>query len=303
MLKEKRRPGYIPPLDPAFISGIEHIEKSVAYGYQSKAQVLDIYYPSQEYPGQRPVIVYYHGGGFELGDKSDEDLEPMLRCLKRGYILVSAEYRKSSEAHFPAVIYDAKAVIRFLKANGNRYGMDTDRIGIWGPSSGGWIAGMLGTTADNPAFEDRTQGNSEYSSSIQAAVDWCGPCCSFLDMDAAAIAAGREIKRPHSSPDSPESRLMGMNISDIPELCRLAAPVSYVSPDSAPFLIIHGTADEAVPVEQSICFHQALLENIGQKRARIYLAEGKPHHGNIWYTEEWVSDMSLDFFDEMLHNK
>ncbi|MCD7820338.1 MAG: alpha/beta hydrolase [Lachnospiraceae bacterium] len=297
----KRRPGYIPPIDPALLDAVERKYMDISYAEQSDAQKLDLYYP-EEAADERgyPVIVYFHGGGFAMGSKLDEDLEPMLRAVKYGYVLVSADYRLAQEARFPAAIYDAKAVIRFLRANAAGYQLDASRIGVWGPSAGGWIVGMLGTTAGNPAFEDLSMGNAEYDSSVQAVMDWCGPCGSFLDLDSQQEALGRQIRRPHNDAHSPESQFLGAPIAQVPELCRLAAPINYVHKDVPPFYIVHGTADEAVCVEQSRQFYQALVDAAGEDRVQIYLAEGMPHHGNPWYTTQEMTERCMAFFDSVL---
>ncbi len=297
---DTRIPGFIPKIRQEIVDQIERKYLDIAYCDQSPAQVVDIYYPDGEYTQPYPVIVYFHGGGFRIGAKDDVDLEPMLRGLKRGYVLVSAEYRKSDEARFPAALYDAKAVIRFLRANAALYQMDPSRIGVWGPSAGGWIVGMLGVTAENPAFEDLTMGNAKYASNVDAVVDWCGPCGNFLDMDAAAIKSGLVGRRPHNDPESPESKFLGAPITTVPELCRLAAPYVYAHADIPPFLIVHGSGDKNVPIEQSITFYRALTKAAGEDRAELFVAEGQPHHGNSWYTKTWLSDHCLDFFDEAL---
>ena len=142
----------------------EHIKKKILdipYASQSPSQILDIWYPNQESDKPYPVIVHFHGGGFKFGGHREDSVEPMLRGTDRGYVVVSVEYRKSGEARFPAMLYDAKAAIRFLKANARKYQLDPDRIALWGPSEGGWIVSMAALTPGNPAFEDLTMGNAE----------------------------------------------------------------------------------------------------------------------------------------------
>lgn len=169
-----------------------------------------------------PVIVFCHGGAFRNGNKGDESLEPVLRGLDRGYAVVSVGYRKSGESRFPAMLYDAKAALRFLRANAGSYQLDKDKIAAWGPSSGGWLVSMLGTTMGNPAFEDRSMGNTEFSSSVQTVIDWCGPCGNFLAMDEALQKSGLGAG-DHGEADSPESMFLGVQISKVPELVRLAS--------------------------------------------------------------------------------
>lgn len=282
----------------------EHIKKKILdipYAEQSPSQILDIWYPNEENGKPYPVIVHFHGGGFKFGGHREDSEEPMLRGTDRGYAVVSVEYRKSGEARFPAMLYDAKAAIRFLKANAEKYQLDPRRIALWGPSAGGWIVSMTALTPGNPAFEDLTMGNAEVDSSVVAVIDWCGPCGGFLDMDAAYKAdPSREPDQIHDAADSAESEFMGAPIPKIPELVRLATPCTYVNKDMPPFMIVHGTADRVVPVEQSIKLAETIKAVAGENRVTFYLAESAPHHGRIWWHEDWVADMCFDYLDRIL---
>ena len=101
----------------------DHIKRKwldIAYASLSPAQKLDIYLPD-EGDGPFPVIVSVHGGAFKFGDKADGQLTPMLEGLKRGYAVVSINYRMSGEALFPKNIHDVKAAIRWVRANAKQY--------------------------------------------------------------------------------------------------------------------------------------------------------------------------------------
>lgn len=279
-----------------------HIRKKIfdiPYCEDSQSQKLDIWYPNEAGKEPYPVIMFFHGGGFMFGAKGEDSSEPVLRGTDRGYVVVDCEYRKSREARFPAMVYDAKAAIRFIKANAAQYQLDPNRIALWGPSSGGWLVSMTALTDGNPGFEDKSMGNREYGTSVAAVIDWCGPCGGFLAMDQAFHSTG--LGTPdHNFPESPESVFMGNPLPEIPELVKLANPCTYAQKEIPPFFIIHGTADAVVPVEQSIAFHRALTEAAGADRARLYLAEGVPHHGKSWWHEPWVADMCFDFLDRKL---
>ncbi len=284
-----------PGLDKAILDGIKEKYLDIAYCEDSPTQKLDLYLPENR-EGKLPVVVHFHGGAFMICSKRDDSVEPMLRALERGYAVISAEYRKSGEARFPAMVYDAKTVIRWVRANADKYGFDTERIAVWGPSSGGWLSSFVAVTNDNPAFEDLSQGYAEYSSRVHACVDWCGPCAGFLEMDKAFKLSGSGIP-DHDEPISPESQFLGSPITHVPELVRLASPIAHVSKNTIPFFILHGGIDQVVPVEQSIAFAEAINAAVGEERAKLHVAEGMLHHGHPWYHEKWVSDMCLDFLD------
>lgn len=281
-----------------------HIKKKIydiPYADQSPSQILDIWYPNEESSEPYPVIMHFHGGGFKFGGHREDSSEPMLRGTDRGYAVVSVEYRKSGEARFPAMVYDAKAAIRFLKANAEKYHLDPARIALWGPSAGGWIVAMAGLTPGNPAFENLDMGNAEYDSSVAAVIDWCGPCGGFLEMDAAFRADPTRIpEQEHDAADSAESEFMGAQLSHIPELLRLANPCTYVNKEMPPFLIMHGTADVVVPVEQSIKLAETIKAVAGEDRVDLRVIEGAPHHGRIWWHEDQVGDMCFDWLDQIM---
>jgi acetyl esterase/lipase len=179
----------------------------VPYATQSPTQKLDIYLPD-EGEGPFPVIVAIHGGAWALGNKRDMQLVPMLEGLKRGFAVVSVGYRLSDEALFPAQIYDCKAAIRYIRARGAEYSIDGDRIGVWGPSAGGHLSALVGTSAGVRELEDLSMGNPDVPSSVLAVVDWCGPTESFLTMDEEFIESGAGVPN-HSEEDSEIERVAG----------------------------------------------------------------------------------------------
>ena len=286
------------PLTQDFLDAIPRKHLDIHYCEDSPLQIMDLYIPDREGDRSFPVIVHTHGGAFANGDQRENNAEPMLRGLERGYAVASVQYRRSREAYFPAQLYDVKAAVRWLRAHAAEYHLDPMRFAAWGPSSGGWLASMLGVTGGNPAFEDPNQGNAEFSSAVQAVIDWCGPCGGFLNMDAAFRKTGLG-EANHDLPDSPESRFLGRAITEIPELVRLACPCTYVHPEMPPVYIIHGGADQIVPVQQSISFRDAIVGAAGENRVCLHIVEGKPHHGDPWYHEPWVADECLDFLDRI----
>ena len=283
---------------------IAHVKKKlfdIPYAGESLSQVLDIWYPNEPGIQPLPTIVHFHGGGFAKGGHREDSLEPMLRGLDYGYIVVSVEYRKSEEAHFPAMLYDAKAAVRFLKAHADEYQIDTGKIALWGPSAGGWIAAMTALTAGNPAFEAVEMGNGAFDSSVAAVVDWCGPCGSFLKMDEALKKSGAGVPN-HNTAHSCESQFLGVPLPKVNELVRLANPCTYVNPAMPPFLIMHGVKDAVVPVEQSYEFAEAIQNAVGEDRVELVIDEEAPHHGRIWWHEVQVSDRVFEFLHRVLRN-
>ena len=119
---------------------------NIAYATTSGTQVLDLYLP--EGNGPFPVVVNIHPGGFFTGDKDMVPGTPGKAMLEAGYAIASINYRLSGEATFPAAVQDAKAAVRFLRANAAKYKLNPDKIAAFGQSAGGNLASMLGTAGD-----------------------------------------------------------------------------------------------------------------------------------------------------------
>jgi len=272
----------------------------IPYAHLSPSQKLDIYLPD-EGEGPFPVIVFIHGGAFMGGDKGDSQIMPVLEGLKRGYAVVSINYRLSWEAKFPALVHDAKAAICWIRANAQQYHLDPDRIAAWGGSAGGYLVSMLGVTAGVKELEDLTLGNPDQPSNIQAAVVWFGPT-DFLKMDEQLRENGLPPQPgiEHSGPNSPESLLLGEQITKVPDLVRAANPETYINPNAPPFFIQHGTKDDVVPVQQSIHFASKLAAVLGEDKVRLELLEGAGHGDDPQFTTPENVRKVLDFLDEHL---
>ncbi len=207
------------------------------------SQTLDLYAPRQG--KEVPLIVWVHGGAYLFGSKEGFPVEPVpLHLLLEGYALASINYRLSPEARFPAQLEDCKAAIRYLRAHAAEFGLDAARLGVWGASAGGNLAALLGTTGENREFD--VGDNLDQASRVQAVCDFFGPT-DFLQMDTHRLPDGQI----HDAPDSPESRLVGGPIQEHPDKVRWANPITHVTKDAPPFLIVHGTLDRLVPFHQS----------------------------------------------------
>ena len=287
-----------PPADTTYI---KRRFLDIAYADRSPAEKLDIYLPDSG-DGPFPVIVAIHGGAFMGCDKADMQVLPMLESLKRGYAVVSINYRLSWEAKFPALVEDGKAAIRWIRANARQYKLDPEKIAAWGGSAGGYLSTMLGTSAGIRGLEDLSLGNPDQPCHVQAVVAWFGPT-NFLKMDEQLTASGL-LPPPgfrHNEANSPESLLLGQTITEIPEKVRTANPETYIRPGAPPFLLQHGTKDPVVPVQQSIEFAAMLKQVLGEEMVVLELLEGAEHADVRFETPENVARV-LDFLDIQLKN-
>ena len=198
--------------------------EDVAYTPTPGTQKLDLYLPAGK--GPFPVVVNIHGGGFKNGDKSLVDLLVAKPLLAHGYAIASIDYRMSAEAKFPAAVLDAKAAVRYLRANAAKYNLNPNKIVPFGQSAGANIAAMLGTTNGRNEFDDPALGNAGVSSNVQAVIDWFGPI-DFSKMDEEAKAQGCPAEgQTHNKADSMESEYLGKPVPQAINLVRKSNPIT-----------------------------------------------------------------------------
>lgn len=282
------------------LANTDHVRRKyldIPYADLSPRQKLDIYLPD-EGNGPFPVIVSIHGGAFLGGDKADAQVMPMLEGLKRGYAVVAVSYRLSWEATFPALVHDVKAAVRWLRAKARRYRLDAERIAAWGRSAGGYLAAILGTSAGVQELEDLRLGNPDQPSHVQAVVAWFGPT-DFLKMDEQLTERGLppEPGMEHSGADSPESLLLGEQITRIPDRVKAANPETYITASAPPFFLQHGAMDSVVPVQASIHFGAKLQQVLGEEMVQLELLEGAEHEDPRFEAPDNVMRV-LDFLDK-----
>ncbi|WP_036393550.1 alpha/beta hydrolase [Micromonospora chokoriensis] len=201
---------------------------------------LDLVVPV-EAPQPVPVLVWIHGGAWLFGSPKQPadwlmEADPFTAAIRAGFAVASAQYRLCAEARFPAQLDDVKAAVRWLRRHGDKVGVDRERIGVWGESAGGHLASMVALT-----------GNDQDDSGVRAAVCWYAPS-NLLTMQSQAHPSGTI---DHDAADSPESLLIGAPLAENPELGRVASPITYVTDQAPPMLLIHGDQDVVVPVGQS----------------------------------------------------
>lgn len=258
------------------------VEKDITYcTMEGVALKMDIYYPSA---GQSsfPVTMYVHGGGWSSGDKAQGAGALEIPALQNaGFLVVSVNYRLAPEYVFPAMIEDVKCAVRYLRAHASQYNLDRDRIGVWGGSAGGHLVSLLGTTDENAGFDA-----GEYldqSSRVQAVVDMFGPTDLTVQFEGGIENASRVFN--------------GFDAA-------LASPVTYVSADDPPFLMLHGEADKLVPIEQSEILLGA-LQAAGVPAELVVVANAghsfRPEDGKtISPSRKEIAQLVVGFFEEFL---
>jgi len=253
------------------------LTRDVEYGNAGGVSLkLDILVSRTPASVPRPVIVWIHGGAWNSGDK--EGGRAMIAPFaQRGYFCASINYRLSQEAIFPAQIHDCKCAIRFLRAHAAQYNIDPGRIGVWGSSAGGHLAALLGVSAGVKELAGDGGWPGE-SSTVQAVCDYCGPT------DLLALA-------PNEHSTSVLAELFGAPPVKKRELARMANPITHVTKDAAPFLIVHGDKDTVVPMEQSVLLYDAL------KQAGVPAALHIEHGAEHWLESPGITMLVNAFFD------
>lgn len=266
--------------------------QNVTYASNSKNEVMDIY-KAENATGKDPVIVVVHGGGFKFGDQSMPIIQPIIETgTANGYVVASVDYRKSGEAAFPAAVGDVKAAVRYLKAHAEEYGIDPEKIVIWGESAGAYLAAMTATTPNVDSLNADVLDNLEQDSIVAALVDFYGPI-EFATMDEEFTALGDAASANHTK-GSYESDFVGVDdLSANPD--KTAATWWGTYKDQTPTdlyaWIQAGTADTNVPYTQSEHFAGALSEVIGNDHVQYSVLEGAAHEDDRFYTEENLNDV------------
>lgn len=250
--------------------------------------LLDLRVPDG--PGPHPVIIYLHSGAWITGDRTGG---PALRQAKRGYAVASIDYRLAPQHIWPAQVEDAKAAVRWLRANASTYNLDPNRIGMFGASAGGHIGSVLGTSGGVTALEGLGHGNEQYSSRVKVVVDFYGPT-DLLKIEEQKLPC---IPLDGNASYMPPSLLMGCPIQQCQEKTATANPITYVTPDDPPFLIVQGLLDCLVPYKQSVILHDALVAK-GVPSQLVLVPNGE--HGGRAFDEAKYKQIVDQFLDENL---
>ena len=228
--------------DPALLGTVQ---KDVTYGTVDGVELrMDIYYP-ETMDGPWPAVMYVHGGGWTAGDKSQgvgAGLAPQL--ADEGFLVFAVNYRLAPDYKFPAMIEDVQCAVRYMRARSSFYNIDPERIGAYGGSAGGHLVALLGTADDSAGFACSC-GNADESSRVQAVADLFGPTDLTVTFEGGAVGnlLGKEV---FGTVDAGSPLLID------------ASPLTWVSGDDPPFLILHGENDPLVPIEQSEMLYDAL---------------------------------------------
>jgi pectinesterase len=204
-------------------------KRNITYCKKGKRKLLlDVFYPWSKMGNKKAAIIILYGGGWRSGNRIQH--YPMAQHLAGlGYVCYTPEYRLSTEALYPAAVYDIKAALRWVKKNASQYNIDTSKITVLGFSAGGELAAFMGTTNGNPGFEG-TGCHSRYAGNVQAIVDIDG-ILSFVHPESGEGDDSRKT--------SAATYWFGYSKAGNPGLWKQASPLTYAGKNTPPTLFIN----------------------------------------------------------------
>ena len=242
-------------------------------------QKMDVYFPDSG--GPWPALVYVHGGSWMHGDKA-EAVMFARGMTAQNYLVVSINYRLYPAGKFPNMIEDVKCAIRSLRAHASEYRLDPEHVAAIGPSAGGHLVSLLGTSDESAGWD--VGEYLDQSSRVQAVV---------------AMAPVTDLSRNFPNVDIETMKRVGFGEHNVAQ----ASPITHVTADDPPFLLIHGERDTLVPYEQSQLMYDRLVQtNIP---AQLVIVKNAGHSfvapdGAATPTLAEINKIILDFLTQYL---
>lgn len=290
-LKEQKKRPYIKIVKPQLPKNIKATE-NIKYSQPllNRHLNLNIYRPTDEC--KYPALLMVHGGGWSSGSLSMQI--PMAQQIaSKGYVTVPIEYRLSPEALYPAAIYDLKTAVRWIRANADKYGIDTTKIAISGCSSGGHLAMFIGMTNFQPEFEVKNEYVG-YQSNVHAVINIDG----ISDFSTDELHAARESLSKNKIPAS--VKWLGRTYEENKNIWEEASPVIHITEHAVPVCFInssiprfHGGRDVAI---KNLSLYNIYTE--------VHILNDTPHP--FWLFSPWFDttvNFMVNFMDKILKMK
>ena len=263
------------PMNP-LLAGQAELKQNVAYSRNGQTLTLILPWAHRDKRGPvppTPLIVFVQGSGWTTPNL-DYELPMLSHFAEEGIAVATVCHRSTLDGHpFPAFLQDAKCAIRYLRAHAEEYNIDPERVAAFGTSSGGNTVCLLGVTGDDPRY--RTDEYAEESDAVCGVVSCFGPL-ELVTLFGQRAAANRE----HA--EARMKAMFGPDKAGWHEKLAEFSPALQITPGKQypPFLLLHGTGDPVVPVEQMECMYTA-LKNAGAD-VQAYYVDGAEHEGNFW---------------------
>lgn len=251
-------------LSSVLASAQEKVLKDIAYDDDHSSQILDFYPAKTDKPA--PIMVHFHGGGWQGGSKNRVP-GFLKKANDEGWLaVVSVEYRFINVAPHPAQVDDCARAIQFIRLNAKKWNVDPTRIGVTGGSAGGHLSAYI-ALQDDESKPDSKDPIERQSSRVSFAIPFAGPTdWSLLGKIKHTHPAYRQLIG--YDPGTAAEKMSAEKKKDV-------SPLSFVSKDDPPFLIVHGDADTTVPVEHAKVLEAAL--KAAKVPTDLYLVKGGKH--------------------------
>ena len=243
------------------------VDKNVVYGmYSGLALLMDVYRPAQP---NGSSIVAVQGSGWYSPMRYDasqlkanrEVTNHAERFAEAGYTVFAINHRQTPRFRYPAPIEDLQRAVRFVRFHASDYGIASDRIGAWGSSSGGHLVELLGTMDGNGDPSDSDPVN-RLTAKVQAVVALFAPSDLVLMFSTMARPGALTSLMGFSYQDPDVAfRGLGVRADDVENRqYREASPLTHVTADDPPMLLMHGDQDTIVPIKQWEIMESALKQ-------------------------------------------
>jgi acetyl esterase/lipase len=237
-------------------------QRRVPYAPGGRRYEMDVYH-HRDTPSGAPVLLQVHGGGWVIGKKEQQGIPLMLHMAARGWVCVAVNYPLSPRARWPEHLIAIKRALQWIRESSSEYGADPSFVAVTGGSAGGHLAAMTALTADDTSLQP---GFEDVDTSVQA----CAPHYGIYDFTAESGAKYTKVRldsllRPY---------VMGRE-ANYPDDYRAASPLSRITADAPPFLVVHGSHDTLVPVAEARTFVSRLRETAKNPVAYAEIAGGQ----------------------------
>ncbi|MBR4471807.1 MAG: alpha/beta hydrolase [Erysipelotrichaceae bacterium] len=262
----------------------------IPYQEYSEKNRLDIHLPLK---GERPypAIIYIHGGGLMRGDKTRYN-NVLYQAFQYGYAVICVNYRLSDEAAFPSMAYDVSDAIRYIKVHADEYGIDPEKLILWGETHGAYLACLMGVYGGKGIYDNPESPYQEVNSGVAGVIDYW----SFRDFESSYL---RSLKQKEEDPDAAILEEMifhkqGKQLEE--EIRKYPCPVEGINGSEPPFYVLHSEFDENVPREDSIELYEALKEAGDEAYFEVV---PNTQHSLANYKEKWQIEGTYQFINHI----
>ena len=284
-LKEKKKWPYIRIASPLNSKDVK-VKRDIVFDRYDRNLLLDVFYPKKRQAKPLPAVVLVFGGGWRSGNRGMNDA--MAEYLaSQGYVAVSIDYRLSTEALYPAAVYDVKSGIRWTRANAKKFNIDTSRIAVLGCSAGGQLAALTGTTNGRDKFEGKG-ANRDFSSKVHAVVN----------IDGVLAFIHPESGETGGTPEKPSAANLwfGGTHTENPQPWQEASALNHVDKNTVPFLFVSSSIPR---------FHAGRDDMIEKLNAlgiysEVHTLDDTPHP--FWLFHPWFNptmEFTLNFLNKI----